>query len=102
MSDSVSSRLIVQANCDPVRPGLRQRARTIEVPGGATTSTRIRCGGRREPWSAGFESSVQPPDGAGAFPYELRRIDRRSWRAAAFGEGRGGAFTAYILCGDPR
>jgi hypothetical protein len=94
LSGSTPSALIALANCDPSEPGLTERVRRIEVPANGTRSTTVRCGRGREAWSAGFES----PTGNGAHPYELRRLHRRAWRAAAFTDGQAASFTLHVYC----
>jgi hypothetical protein len=99
LSDAGSSRFIVFVNCDPRRPRLRERSKTIDVSPGDPETTLIHCGKHRQAWSAGFSGSVAVPSGNGSFPYQLVRTNRRTWQASAFAEGAPATFTAHVYCG---
>jgi hypothetical protein len=95
----ISSALIALVTCDPSEPGLSERARTIRVPADGTRSTTVACGKGRQARSAGFEGHADPATGAGAYPYELKRVRRDAWRAAAFTDGPPASFTLRVYCG---
>ena len=98
-SDSIPSTLIAMANCARLRPRLTARMKTISVPAGGARSVRIDCGPGRRAWSAGFGSPLRSWARGGAFPYLFKRLEHRSWTAAAFASGPTAArFTLHIYC----
>jgi hypothetical protein len=96
-----ANKLTVFAYCDKRQPGLVSRSKQTTVTAGDSVSLTVRCKNGGEPFSGGYESTLDTTTGVDtAFAFTSRRTSSSTWKVSAFGNAGGTTptVTAFAYC----